>query len=344
MLALAGVALWSAWLEAATQAPPGPFRIISDVTLTSVRFAMDVRWSGERTVVVAGARAGLLEVPVDGGPPRVVIPGGSSKGGFWLASRVAASNGLFAIAAPSFSLAWKGPSQTELMQHSFEFIVDLDVAGDRLAVLGAEKDERGFAPDGAIAWIATLGSKELTGLKPIYYSVAGPVARPMADCGMLETGAVRFLQDGSLVLVPGVEPGVFLYDRTGRLVRTWETRDLGIDAECGVNEAEKKRIAVEIKSRVAWLEPRRVVEDVLPLPQGPGLIVRSVAGGATRWQLKVLLADQRIATYDLPFTASPRARIRADLRDGKIVFLIREMTQTLDAAPPARLVVTTAPR
>lgn len=317
--------------------------VISDVTLTSVRFASDVRWAGDGSVLLAGGRDGLLELPIAGGAPRVVIPGASARDGFWLTSRVAASTSHLAVASPVFSMAWTPRSRLDLAQDVFEFVVDLDIDGDRVAVLGAKKDpEKGFAPDGAIAWVATLGSKELTDIKPIYYSLAGPVALPMANCGMLETGGVRFLPDGTLLVVPGVEPGVFLYDRSGRLVRSWETQPLGLDTDCRLGKGEERLIAASLEHRFARLNARRTIEDILPLPQGPALVARRFEDGVVRWQLLVLQQD-RHAAYELPFTSSsPKARLRGDVRNGKLAFVIQDLG--IRDLPPPRLVVTTAPR
>jgi hypothetical protein len=52
--------------------------------------------------------------------------------------------------------------------------------------------------------------------------------------------------------------------------------------------------------RMAWENERRIVDDVLPLPAGPGLLIRSVQQGQVRWALKVLHADGSVGVYDVP--------------------------------------------
>jgi len=99
-------------------------------------------------------------------------------------------------------------------------------------ILGGRKDAKGrYSHDGAIAWLGGL-SEGAAGLKPIYFSVAGRGAQPMAECAVLELGAVRFLSDGSFLVVPGVEPGIYWYDAAGDLVRTWESEALGLGGLC----------------------------------------------------------------------------------------------------------------
>ncbi len=97
---------------------------------------------------------------------------------------------------------------------------------------------------------------------------------------------------------------------------------------------------------MAWLNERRTVDDVLPLPDGPGLLVRSVQQGQVRWALKVLRHDGSVAVYDVPVHAqTPLAHLKGDLRQGRLVLLLWEYSQDgkPDGAPLPRLLLASPP-
>lgn len=311
---------------------------------------MDVRWAGDRSVYLAAGRAGTFELPLDSFDGfRPVIPGGTSQGSFWLSSRVAVSEDLLAVAAPVFSLRWKERKGGAEQEASFDAIVDLDVSGRQVLILGGRKDETGrFSPDGAIAWLGPLDAS-LSKLRAVSYDSSGPGARHMNACGALEIGTARFLRsprEGSFLIVPGVEPGAFLYDPQGKLTRTWDTREIGLDTEdCGrLSPAEEIRLSSQPEPRFAWLNQRRTVDEILPLPQGPGLVVRSVAQGQTRWVLKVLQNQGGIKVFDLPVPSRTElSHLRGDVRGNRIVFLVSEHGKDGPTAPP-RLVLAEVPK
>lgn len=332
----------------ASQPEPAALRILSEHTIHPVLLAaMDVRWAGDRSVFLAAGRAGTFELPLEReARPRVVIPGSVADGGFWLSSRVAASPRFLFIAASAFSMRWKDLSQGAQQEVPFDAVLDIDLRGDRALILGALKDEKErFAPDGAIAWTGSL-ERKLSDRKPVYYSVSGPGARTINNCGPYDMGAVRFLSDGSFLIVPGVEPGAYLYDPSGRLVRTWDTREIGLDAEdCeNLDPKVRDRLFAVPEPRWAWLNRRRILDDILPLPQGPGLIVRSVSQGRPRWELKVLDRSGEITTYSIPLTSrTDLAHLKGDVRGGRIVLLHNEFGRDAPSAPP-RLFLAELPR
>jgi hypothetical protein len=224
---------------------------------------------------------------------------------------------------------------------------DLDRAGRRLLCLGAPHDGTPtFAADGAIAWIGSL-AHGLSDLRPILHDVGGPGAPNLRRCSVLELGSVRSLPDGSFLVVPGFQPGAHLFDNIGRLLRTWDTEALGIPPpRCAeISDKEKYELRFEPERRVAWVNAHAVVDEVLPLPQGPGLVVRSRgADGLVRWQLKILGAE-RVTTHDLPFTSNrPFDRLRGDARNGRIVLLRVPRNSLKDRDAPGELAVLEAPR
>jgi hypothetical protein len=97
--------------------------------------------------------------------------------------------------------------------------------------------------------------------------------------------------------------------------------------------------------RVEFLsqEGRRVIDEVLVLPQGPGLVVRTWSGGSARWELNVFTAGG-VRRYPLPLTSSrPHDHLRGDVRDGKIA-LLRSLHNSGGATAEAEIVVLAAPR
>ncbi len=272
----------------ASRPGPAPLRIVAEYTIHPVLLAaMDVRWAGDDSVFLAAGRAGTFKLPLEReAQPKVIIPGSLADGGFWVSSRVAASPRFLAIASSAFAMRWKDLSKGTQQDIPFDAVLDIDIQGDRALILGALKDEKErFAPDGAIAWTGSL-ERQLADRKPVYYSASGPGAKTVDNCGPYDMGGVRFLADGSFLIVPGVEPGAYLYDASGKLVHTWDTREIGLDAEdCeNLDPKVRDRLFAVPEPRWAWLNRRRILDDILPLPQGPGLIVRSVVQERPRWE------------------------------------------------------------
>src|SRR5437868_4516250 len=81
-------------------------------------------------------------------------------------------------------------------------------------------DDHHLAGDGAIGWIGTLSTK-LEDLKPILYPSSG--SKACYGCMFHSYGGVRFFPDGSLVFVPAIDPGVYLYGPDLKLAYTWQT-------------------------------------------------------------------------------------------------------------------------
>ena len=348
-------ALFSAPLLAAPPSPkpkpaPAALRILSDTTLGEpLKYAVDVRWASDRSVYLALKRNGVVEHSLDkkDSPPKQLIPGEATPGGLWLSWHLAASSLDLVAAAPAFALTWRPLASAARKQEAFEFVSDIDLRGKRLAVLGARrgKDEK-FAPDGAIAWIGSL-NRDLADLKPLVFDDGGPGAPNMNKCALVFLGVTRFLADGSLLILPGVQPGIYRFDGTGRLLKTLETVALGIDTDCaGISKELKARLARHSPERMAWVNERRIVDDVLPLPSGPGLLIRSLQKGQVQWTLKVLHDNGSVSVYDVPVRAkSPFAHLKGDLRQGRLVLLLWEYAADgkPDGAPLPHLLIAEPP-
>lgn len=316
--------------EPLASTPPPAIRVLSDVALPSaLEWASSVRWASDKSVYLGVGITGTFEVSIDpeGPPPKEMIPGMAKLGGFRASKHIAASSQYLAAAGPALSVTWRRLADPAREEEPFDFIQGIDIQVNRLAILGGRRDEKGgYGTDGAIAWIGTL-DKKLTDLRPVLYDIAGSGTPNMGRCGSLPVGVVRFLPEGSLVVVPGVQAGVNLYDGGGKLIRTWDTPALGIDAVCSglTDDVLAHRIMGPAASRNIWLNQWRTVDSLLPLPGGPGLVVRRAENGHTRWDLKVLKLDGTAQSFALPFEGSSEFfHLKGDVRDGKIVFVLYE--------------------
>lgn len=134
---------------------------------------------------------------------------------------------------------------------------------------------------------------------------------------------MRFLPDGSFLVVPGSQPGAHLFNKDGRLVRSWTNQEIGLTTDCSDMTVERfKAVATQKGTRKGWLDQRRVLDDILPLQEGPGLLVRSMGrDGAVRWDL-VILRQGGVEKVEVPFVGETSSdRLRGDVRGGKIVLL-----------------------
>jgi len=200
-----------------------------------------------------------------------------------------------------------------------------------LVILGGLKDEKGnFSPDGAIGWLGPI-EKGREGLRPILYSAHGPGARAMGRCGVIGLGAARFMPDGSFVLIPGVEPGIFWYSKDGELQHTWESSALGLEDECKPMLDNMGDLAIDPNVQNRWLAARRIVDEILPLPDGPGVIIREIKDEKAQWRMARLRADGTVSWLDLPFKGSSTwARLKGDVMGTRIAFLVVEDSDNVE--------------
>ena len=332
--------------QAATSAPvnqPAEVRIIADTVLPiSLVDAVDVRWADEHSIFLALARKGVVETPLDlRAPAKIVVPGEDTPGGFWMSFQVGASRDFVVAGAGLLNLTWVRRGSSARREATFEGIHDLDVQADRLAVVGVRRDDQGrFAPEGAIAWMGSLAD-DLRDLKPIVFDARFSGAPTFNACIAHFLGAVRFMIDGSLVVLPGVQPGIQRFDRAGKLVRSWDTVSLGIDSDCGaLSKDEASQLKSHFPRRHAWINQRSIVDDILALPKGPGLLVRRVSAGHAEWVLKVLEDDGSVASFALPIHGTDLAHVKGDVRGDRLVLLQWEYTAkgTFGGGPPHLLV------
>ena len=356
---LAAAALAAACLPAAAADPPAipRLRVLSTFEVAGEpSTVMDVRWAGDRSVYLARRDDGVDEVRLEAGLPRIrqLVPNRMILDirSYKSFSRLAASDGYLAFSGLAGTLAWRPLARRSDGTVRFErkpmgVIEDLDLAGDRLLVLGA-LPQHPFAPDGAVAFLGSTREDGGQELRPVLFDPAGAGAPHLGNCITAALGAVRFLPGGTFFILPGFQPGAYLFSRDGVEIRRWNTALLGLDAdeECGrMNWEVRGRVLLNHpEERTRWLARHRVVDEVLPLPAGPGVVVRSVAAGQVHWELDVLEA-QGIKTYEVPIEgATIYSRLRGDYRNGKILLaLVDDSFRPGSETAPSRLAVMELP-
>ncbi len=337
----AGLALWllfattlAAWAvegggrkPSPAEALPACFGELREVPLDLV-WASDVRWLDEREVAIAAHTVGVarlrLDRPKEPQSPEVADGGRRSAAGSpW---SLAVSEKFLAVGSTMFALGWKKREAAGLQgEDYFEFIWDLDVHDNNLVVLGIRKTEDGksYEEEGAFIWHALLGNSSLQELRPLAFSTDGDQARQIGSCAPLGVGAARFLDDGSFVVVPTTEPGVYLFRPDGRLARTWPSEEFGLDGGCKLTEEQDHRIGVDLEFRMHWINHRAVVDDILPLGEDRfGLLVRRHEEGTTRWRMVIADKHGQVGACKIALAVDNRwVHLHADRHGGRVVLL-----------------------
>ena len=284
----------------------------------------DLRWYDKGAVLVVGTPIGLHRLPLaPGQPAETLVPGGRGLDKLFFAGRLAYSPPIIAVAGEVFEMVWKDLQTGQLERDvAFEFILDMDLQDGHYAVLGVQRGgQNEIAPDAAIAWLGEL-KPGLPTLKTLLYATSGKGAVTIERCAVHEIGQIRFFPDGNLLVVPGGEAGAFLYDAAGGLRHTWELQPLGVDFLCNLDYNQGLTHKINPESRWAWLNRFTLVDEILPLPQGPGLVLRSVSEKGTRWQLKILQRDGPAINVSIPFESpSTMSHLRGDVLGDRIAFL-----------------------
>jgi hypothetical protein len=327
-----GASLLVAVLAAGSTAvpPTGSLRIVWEQDLPPYPSgpAMDIRWASDGSVFLAWIKEGVTETALDGNFTRLRTL--VADPGRWMRDfEILATSKEFVVASARFRTMTFRPtasgesSPAAIANLHAGIVEDLDLAGSKLLLLGNPAWSASSVP--SILWTGPLTEHPASDLKPLpLYDLGGAESPGLVNCDELLLGAVRFLPDGSFLVVPGFQPAAHHFSAGGRLLRTWDTQALGLDAlDCAHLSAEQHRLFGRSPSaRFAFLNQHRVLDEILPLADGPGLVLRWVAGGKVHWEVKVLQSGARVLTYQVPFTGEvPYDRLRGDVRGNRIVLL-----------------------
>ena len=223
----------------------------------SVARASDVRWFGEDMLLLGVVEDGVFswrfgeeeaqrEVRLFGTKYRV--PGHPDYGRLGGAGSddFAFGNGLFGV--------YVHESTGIRLLKDVELVGDIDRQGSLTAAVGLSRaEDRSW--EHHVAWLFD-----------------GPVVRPllptrdhglaMALCYQVDLSVIRFLSEDRLLVIPGTERGVFVYDRSGSLVDSLTSESFFADSGCEIGE-EQSLLLRGAPFRAAWLNRRRVIDEVV---------------------------------------------------------------------------------
>lgn len=219
--------------------------------------ATDVRWFGEGVLLLGVVEGGVFswrigedeaqrEVRLFGtkyrvpGHPDYGRLGGTGSDGF------AFGNGLFGVYIHE-------PTGIRLLK-DVELVGDIDRQRSLTATVGLSRTvDRSW--EHHVAWLFD-----------------GPVVRPllptrddglaMALCYQADLSVIRFLSEDRLLVVPGAERGIFVYDRDGSLMDSLTSESFFADSGCEIGE-EQSLLLGGAPYRAAWLNQRRVIDEVV---------------------------------------------------------------------------------
>lgn len=261
-----------------------------------------------RVPLASGSEATLVDIDVNAGGPGVVP------------ERLAVSDRWLVVGARVRAFLWRDSVTKTTRRQAFGAIKDLDVRGNRIVALGLQLENKRWAPDGTIAWVGFLAGDRVE-FQPVLKTSARQVGYLM-NCFPLDLGAVRFLPDGNFVVAPGVEPVLYLFDHSGQRIRTWKGSEVPFEG-CTVTPQQTDALAPQ-DGRAAWSNQRRLLDDLIALPGGFGVIVRYWKGKEVRWDLlRYRARGGPVERMPIPVTSDrPYARLRADARANRLALLI----------------------
>jgi hypothetical protein len=347
-----------------SRTPPPALERIGSYDLKGVGGpAVDIRWADEKSVLILRPTTGVYrhklepDLPVDG----KVLPGRDETKGWRPWEHIASHDGFVVAASGSARLIWNRRDFADLssreprVQAMAGGVGDIDVHGDRLAVLGMPSRQI-FSDRGnrlSFVWVGGMEDGEFRSFESWYRE---PLERPTtSDYQRIYghnnggVGSLRFSRKGELLVYLGFRPQILLFSEEVRRRSTWTLEELlpGYD---GKTIAEYTRMHAKREGATqykAWLDASSLlIDDVLFVAGDPALVVRRVEEGLVSWLLGVIEGD-RAAWYRIPLgEVDKHSQVKADaLPDGDIVFLAGKRRPSLLAQGEdlARVVVARQP-
>lgn len=328
------VAGWAAFVPIAAAAGGGKeLRILARFQIPEVANAAptDIRWATDTSVFLSRVYGGVKEVAL--AEPlrevRTLVSDVKTLEGPRNYFNLAVSSRFLAVAADTWSMAWRpvGLQKNGAVGFYVQPVntpLDIDVSGDRIVVLGEGRPEKTPDTAGGIAFLGRLSATGMKDYRPILLDLEGVGTPVLMKCGSSKFGAARFLPDGSFVVVPGFQPGAHLFDSAGNPLHTWSARETGLSTDCSkfTKEESDRSWSRDVPEITAWFNQERILDDILPLAEGPGLLIRTAGpDGRTSWDLRILHRNGNTTVYKIPFTGGPEDRLSGDVRAGRVVLL-----------------------
>lgn len=154
-----------------------------------------------------------------------------------------------------------------------EFVGDLDRRRSRTAAVGLMRaDADSWAP--YAAWLIEDAGGPPRGLLPTRDG-----GRALEVCSDAELSVIRFIANDRLLVIPGAESGVFVYDGEGGLRDSVDAATFFAESGCDVEPNEWGNSPLsDAYWRADWLGPRRIIDEVVA--DGAGNVYFFVRYGA----------------------------------------------------------------
>ncbi len=175
-----------------------------------------------------------------------------------------------------------------------EHLGDLDRRGALTAAVGlVREDDDAWGP--YAAWLIEDAGGVSRGLLPTRDGGHG-----LELCGDAELSVIRFIADDRLLVIPGAEAGVFVYDREGVLHDSLGTETFLAESGCDVeaNEWGSSPLS-DAYARADWLGPRRIIDEVVA--DGEGNVYFFVRHGADGPAEALAASDRKWLPGGTPF-------------------------------------------
>lgn len=146
---------------------------------------------------------------------------------------------------------------------AIESLGDLDRRASLTAAVGLmREDEDGWAP--YAAWLIEDGGGSPRGLLPTRDG-----GRGLELCRDAELSVIRFVSEDRLLVIPGAEFGVFVYDGDGLFHDSLDAATFFAETGCEVEPNEWGRSPLfDAYARADWLGPRRIIDEVVADGEG----------------------------------------------------------------------------
>lgn len=271
--------------------------------------AADVRWRADGSLLFGLERDGVYSWRPEAGP--VELEATLSGSTYGRASRYGnysrlggETGGGLVVAGDLFGVYRRHDGRIMPLKENLEIVGDLD-SRDGLAVAAGLARQSSPSPgpndiwEPHIAWLIGLEGTA-RGLLP---TRDGGVA--LEACHAVELAVSRFVADDLVVVIPGAEPGVFLYGLDGTLRGTVDGEVLSATrADCGPEQRARLRSE---EARAAWMRRHRLIDDVVANDEGDVFFfVRHVADREPPSGVEVAGRDRAVEVAEAPHSDAHR--------------------------------------
>lgn len=265
-----------------------PLKPVQTINLSAQGLgASDVAWLNDDEVLVALLKGGVAKVSIRTRNVSTWLPNGELPNAVPHAELIDADDELVVVMAGNWrSFSFRKTEGSPI--HGYEggtlFPRGVAVSGGKAYYLGwlTQKETDADQQSGAL-WTQVAGQP--LSERPLHRVMSAPDAlarwrKTMHPYG----GSVVALADGSVAVVTSAEPGIFRYDRNGRLL---EVLGSGLD-ELVLDSADmiKKGYGRDVVARYRdFLDRQPTIDDLVATPAGVRILARTAAKNTITWQL-----------------------------------------------------------